>query len=217
MKFFKTLLQGAALALFNAPSTGATASPDEYEGMNVLCIACSSGIGKAAAEILLTGGAKVVISSRTQSKCDDVARPFSEKAFAIAADAGKADDMEELVKKARHAFGGKVTHLIWAPTGMAFVPFTSPADDIIMSMKEQMDVNVYGLIRAFKLIEEDIMSTQGAIVTVSSVLGSLASSTAPAYGTSKTAQELVVKHLAAWGAPKGVRVNAVAPGELLLG
>ena len=112
MKFFNTLLRGAALALFNViSSSDATASPDEYEGMNVLCIACSSGIGKAAAEILLTGGAKVVISSRTQSKCDDVAKPFStENAFAIAADAGKPDDMEELVKQARQVFGGKVTH-----------------------------------------------------------------------------------------------------------
>ena len=80
-------------------------------------------------------------------------------------------------------------------------------------MKEQMDVNVYALIRAFKLIEDDIMSTQGAVVTVSSVAGSFASIGMPTYGTSKAAQELVVKHLAAWGAPKGVRVNAVAPGE----
>lgn len=199
----------------SASTAGESSRDDDYKGMNVLCVACSSGIGRSAAEILLRGGAKVVVSSRTQSKCDDVVKPF-DNAFAIAADAGKPEELAILVEESRKAFGGsKITHLVWAPTGLAFTSWASDAEDIVQTMENQMDINLYGLIRTFKLIEDDLGASKGAVVTVSSVVGSAVMQGAIAYGVAKHAQERLVKDMAVWGSTKGVRVNAVAPACIL--
>ena len=43
-----------------------------YEGLRVLCVACSSGIGRSAALLLVEGGAQVVVSSRRLAACEEV-------------------------------------------------------------------------------------------------------------------------------------------------
>ncbi|WP_172651659.1 SDR family NAD(P)-dependent oxidoreductase [Rhodococcus opacus] len=55
----------------------------------------------------------------------------------------------------------------------------------------------------------------GAIVYVSSVMGSHGGRTAPGYGPAKAALEVWAKELAAEYGPRGVRVNVVAPGLFL--
>ncbi len=57
--------------------------------------------------------------------------------------------------------------------------------------------------------------TDGAIVFVSSVGGTHGSLFSPGYGPTKAALEVWVKELAAEHGPRGVRVNAVAPGLFL--
>ncbi|CAB9498889.1 dichloro-2,5-cyclohexadiene-1,4-diol dehydrogenase [Seminavis robusta] len=214
MKLFVALLTILGnILLVLSPAYAATASKDEYEGMNVLCVGCSSGIGKSAAEHLLAGGAQVVISSRTQSKCDEVAKAYK-KAFAIVADASNAESLEKLVEQSRKAFKGnnkKITHLVWVPTSSSFGNLANPAEDLIKAMQDQLDLNVYNLIRTFKLIEDDLNQSQGAVVSVSSYMGSTSTIGSLSYGFAKTAQDRIIKDLAIWGASNGVRVNAVAP------
>ncbi|MFE7417596.1 SDR family NAD(P)-dependent oxidoreductase [Rhodococcus sp. NPDC057529] len=57
--------------------------------------------------------------------------------------------------------------------------------------------------------------SHGAIVHVSSVMGSHGGRTAPGYGPAKAALEVWSKELAAEHGPRGVRVNVVAPGLFL--
>lgn len=57
--------------------------------------------------------------------------------------------------------------------------------------------------------------SSGAIVHVSSVIGARGGLMAPGYGPSKAALEVWVKQLAAEHGPRGIRVNAVAPGLFL--
>lgn len=189
----------------------AAAEDGEFQGMNVLCIACSSGIGKSAAEILLRGGAKVVVSSRTQSKCDDVVKDFK-NGFAVAGDASVADDMTNLVDESRKFLGGPISHLVYAPTALALVPFTHPdIEELLRAFTSQVDMNVLGLVRVWKLIEKDLVDTKGAVVAVSSVASFSAVHGFAPYGVAKAAQISAVKALALEGGREGVRVNAVSP------
>ncbi|MBV8561823.1 MAG: 3-oxoacyl-ACP reductase FabG [Actinobacteria bacterium] len=59
-----------------------------------------------------------------------------------------------------------------------------------------------------------LMDAGGAIVNVSSVVGSRAIPNLPVYGASKAGIEALTKHLAAELAPRGIRVNAFAPGSI---
>ena len=68
------------------------------------------GIGRAIAERMAEHGAKVVISSRKQDVCDQVAKEINEKfgkgtAVAIAANISNKENLQNLVDKSNRAFG----------------------------------------------------------------------------------------------------------------
>ncbi len=70
----------------------------------------SRGIGLAIAAAMAEHGAKVVISSRKQDACDEVAHAINaqhgdERAIAVAANISSKDDLQNLVDQTRKAFG----------------------------------------------------------------------------------------------------------------
>jgi len=187
---------------------------DEFAGMRVLCVACSSGIGRSAAEILLKGGAQVVVSSRTQSKCDDVVKPYK-NGYAVAGDAGKTEDMKQLVEKSRKLMGGPVSHFVYAATDMGIAPFTTEDTEALLeTFRTQNEINIVGYVRLFQLLKQDLMETKGAVVSVSSVAGHNPLTGGPAYSTSKAAQRLLVRSMALEVGRDGVRINSVSPAVI---
>src|ERR1700734_4310753 len=70
----------------------------------------SRGIGRAIAERMAEHGARVVISSRKQQACDDIASAINDKAgkpvaLAVAANISTKDDLKHLVEETNRAFG----------------------------------------------------------------------------------------------------------------
>jgi len=197
-----------------AAVVAAAGSDEEYAGMKVLCVACSSGIGRSAAEILLKGGAQVVVSSRTQSKCDEVVEPYK-KGYAVAADAGVTADVESLVQASRKLMGGSVSHLIYAATAMHIVPYTSDdVEALLDSFRGQNELNVVSVVRLFQMLKQDLIDSKGAIVTVSSVAGLYPIGNMGAYSVMKAAQHHLVKSMALEVGRDGVRVNSVSPAVI---
>ena len=85
----------------------------DLSGRVALVTGASRGIGSAIAEILAEHGAQVVLSSRKQADLDTEAERinalYPEKAVAIAAHAGKQDDLERLVQQAMERFSGSTS------------------------------------------------------------------------------------------------------------
>jgi NAD(P)-dependent dehydrogenase (short-subunit alcohol dehydrogenase family) len=76
-------------------------------------------------------------------------------------------------------------------------------------------VNFFAPIMLARGLAEELQNTQGAVVNVTSIAGSHVHPFAgSAYATSKAALASLTREMAADFGPRGIRVNAIAPGEI---
>ena len=173
----------------------------------------SRGIGRAAAELLASRGHRVVISSRNQDSCEQVAeaiRADGGEAVAIACHVGQDEQLQGLVEKTAEAFG-RIDHLV---LNAASNPVYGPSDNVDRKAFDViMHNNVYGSLRLSHLVRPHIAKAGGgAVVLVSSIAGLLGNRVIGAYGMSKAAENQLVRNLALEFGGDGIRVNGVAPG-----
>jgi NAD(P)-dependent dehydrogenase (short-subunit alcohol dehydrogenase family) len=175
----------------------------------------SRGIGLAIAAALAEHGAKVVISSRKQDACDEVAHAINaqhgdERAIAVAANISSKDDLQKLVDEARKAFGRIDVLVCNAASNPYYGPMAGISDEQFRKILENNVIANHWLIAmvAPKMLERG----EGSIIIVSSIGGLTSSTMIGAYNISKAADFQLARNLAAEFGPKGVRVNCIAPG-----
>ena len=183
------------------------------EGRVALVTGASRGIGSAIAEALAEQGAFVVLSSRKQADLDVEAErinaSYPEKALAIAAHAGKADDLQRLVDATMSKFSRIDILVNNAATNPYFGPVLG-AD--LGAWDKTFEVNLRGIFLLTKLVYGASMEHNGgAIVNVASVGGLRPGLGLGVYNVTKAGVIMLTRQLARELGPK-VRVNAVAPG-----
>jgi NAD(P)-dependent dehydrogenase (short-subunit alcohol dehydrogenase family) len=189
------------------------ASRFDLSGRVAIVTGASRGIGSAIAIALVEKGARVVLSSRKQSDLDaEAARINAEhpdSAVAIAAHAGRAEDLELLVKGTMKRFG-RIDILV---NNAATNPYAGPVLGADLSAWDKtFEVNVRGMFILTKLVYEAWMEEHGgAVVNVSSVGGLRPGLALGVYNITKAAVVMLTKQLAREIGGK-VRVNCVAPG-----
>ena len=76
-------------------------------------------------------------------------------------------------------------------------------------------VNFFASVVLARGLQKELASAKGAIVNITSIAGSKVHPFAgPAYATSKAALAALTREMAADFGPSGIRVNAIAPGEI---
>jgi NAD(P)-dependent dehydrogenase (short-subunit alcohol dehydrogenase family) len=173
----------------------------------------SRGIGRAAAETLASRGHAVVVSSRNQESCEVVAegiRAAGGQALALACHIGHEDQLAALVDQTV-AHYGRLDNVV---LNAASNPVYGPSEQVeLKAFDVIMRNNVYSAMRLAHLASPHLQeSGGGAIALVSSIAGSLGNRFIGVYGMSKAAENQLVRNLALELGPKGIRVNAVAPG-----
>jgi len=175
----------------------------------------SRGIGLAIAAALAEHGAKVVISSRKQDACDEVAHAINaqhgdERAIAVAANISSKDDLQNLVDETRKAFG-KIDVLVCnAASNPYYGPMAGISDD---QFRKILDNNVIANHWLISMVAPEMLDRgEGSIIIVSSIGGLTSSTMIGAYNISKAADFQLARNLAAEFGPRGVRVNCIAPG-----
>jgi len=175
----------------------------------------SRGIGKAIAMQLAAHGAKVVISSRTQETCDEVASGINNehgegRAIAIAASISDKDQLENLFSQTKERLG-PVDILV---CNAASNPYYGSMDGIEdEQFRKVLDNNILSNHWLMQLALPDMREKKdGAIVVISSIGGLRGSATIGAYNVSKAADFQLVRNYAVENGKHGVRINAIAPG-----
>ena len=187
----------------------------DLTGKVAIVTGSSRGIGKAIAEALADHGAKVVISSRNQNVCEEVAAAINSahgdnRAVAIAASISSKDALQQLVDQTREKFG-KIDVLVCnAASNPYYGPMAGIADE---QFRKILDNNVLANHWLIAMVAPEMVERKdGSIIIVSSIGGLTSSTVIGAYNISKAADFQLARNLAAEFGPAGVRVNCIAPG-----
>jgi NAD(P)-dependent dehydrogenase (short-subunit alcohol dehydrogenase family) len=185
----------------------------DFEGKVAIVTGGGSGIGAAISRQLGGEGAEVVVADVDAEAAHAVAteiRSLGGKARDFVVDVSDAVAVEKLVDFAVQECGG--LHLAVNNAGIDGVR-KATADYPLDNWMKLINVNLNGVFYCMKYeIAAMLGQGGGAIVNMSSVLGSVGLPTAPAYTAAKHAIVGLTKVAAMEYARLGIRINAVAPG-----
>ena len=169
------------------------------------------GNGRAMSVLFAREGAGVAVADRDLASAQaSVALAAREngRAFAIAADASKEDDVTRMVEEAERALGGidGLELNVGIGAGGPWLSGTTPE-----MWDRVFAVNIRSHMLAVRAALPK-MPEGSSIVFVSSVAGIKPGSRLPAYDASKAAIAGLCRHVALEGERRAIRANAIAPG-----
>lgn len=174
----------------------------------------SRGIGFATADRFLEEGAIVIITASSQANADQAAAKLKEK-YPQATVEGISPDLSSL-ESVREAVRGVVQRhsrvdILVNNAGMSDrTPFSDYTEE---TFDKVMDLNVKGVFNASRAVSEEMAARgSGVILSTSSMVSIYGQPSGLAYPASKFAVNGITVSLARELGPKGIRVNAVAPG-----
>ena len=172
-----------------------------------------AGIGRAIAVTFAAAGSAVAVSDLKAEAAEAVAariRDEGGRAIGLACDVTNEEAREALVKETLAAFG-KVSLLVNNAGGGGPKPFDMPLQTFVWAY----ELNVFSLFRLTQLSAPHLEAAGGgAVLNVSSMAGENRNVRMSSYGSSKAAVNHLTRNLAFDLGPKGIRVNAIAPGAI---
>jgi 3-oxoacyl-[acyl-carrier protein] reductase len=167
------------------------------------------GIGLATAQMLAEAGATVIVTGRDADRAAQVAKELGGSSRAYALDVSDFDAVGSMFRSIAADHGG--IDAVVANAGIL-------EDALVGMIREDMvarllDTNVAGTIATVQAASRVMMRRKsGSIVVLASIVGEIGSAGQTAYAASKAAVAAVARSAAKELGPRGIRVNAVAPG-----
>ena len=174
----------------------------------------SRGIGYATADAFLREGATVIIAASTKASADKAVATLKEK-YPLARIAGISPNLASLedvrsIFKTVSATYGCIDILVNNAGVSESTPFMEYTEE---TFDKVMDLNVKGMFNATRAAAECMVPrNRGVILNTSSMVSISGQPSGFAYPASKFAVNGLTVSLARELGPKGIRVNAVAPG-----
>ena len=179
----------------------------------------SRGIGHATVKRFSREGWRVITCSR-QAFAEDCPWPSGPENH-IKVDLSDPEDVGQAVAEIRHrleAEGGRLDALV---NNAAISPKLdggkrmNSIDTPMHVWRDVFQVNFFAPIMLARGLFKELAAAKGSIVSVTSIVGGRVHPFAgTAYATSKAALASLTREMAADFGPHGIRVNAIAPGEI---
>ena len=184
----------------------------DFTGKVIIVTGGGSGIGKAAAHVFAQQGGSVLIAGRTASTLKEVADHEQNIAW-IEADISQEEAAPAIVARALDLWGR--IDVVVNNAAIVLPLFLENSDT--EQMYTTFQTNVFGPTWLNKAALPALAQTRGTIVNVTSTSAQVASvrgsgAQSSYYGASKAALEQLTRYWAVELAPRGIRVNAIAPG-----
>jgi 2-deoxy-D-gluconate 3-dehydrogenase len=178
-----------------------------------LVTGAASGLGAAIATALAQAGATVAVHGNRRA-ATETAEAIGSKAAAFRADLSSTDGANELFSQVKDKFGRVDILVNNAGTIIRHAAEEYPLED----WQTVLQVNLTSVFQLSQLAARDMISRSapgqnvGKIVNIASLLSFQGGIRVPAYAASKGGVAQLTKALANEWAPKGIQVNAIAPG-----
>jgi 3-oxoacyl-[acyl-carrier protein] reductase len=180
-------------------------------GKVALVTGSSKGIGFAIAEALYTEGCKVALNGRDSKNLDSASKDMP-GSIGIVGDVTSIEDAKRVVSDTVSHFG-KLDILICNVGSGRSVP---PGNETPDEWQRVFALNLWSATNSVEASRNALVESSGVIVCVSSICGSEVIPGAPiTYSTAKAALHAYVRGIARPLGEQGIRINAVAPGNIL--
>jgi NAD(P)-dependent dehydrogenase (short-subunit alcohol dehydrogenase family) len=173
----------------------------------------SRGIGKAIAASFAREGAAVVICGRKQDTLEAVAeelRSLPGRVIPKAAHVGRLEDLTRLVEETNKELGHIDIAVNNAGTNIAYGPAVDMTD---VEFDKMVEINLKSAFRLTRLVAPGMAQRGwGSIINIASIAGLRPQYHSILYSMTKAALIMMTQSYAVELGPRGVRVNAIAPG-----
>ena len=180
-----------------------------------LVLGSSRGIGLGIAQALLGEGGRVVLTGRDPATLEATARALldehPDRVISCAGDLGQPATLAT-VEDATHQRWGRLDGIVANIGGVRPVPEWKIDE---ADWDWFFEANLWASVRAVTHFIPHLISSRGAIVFIGSIAGVEEIGAPLPYASAKAALTMCAKGLARRLAPSGIRVNTIAPGNVL--
>lgn len=183
----------------------------ELAGKTALVTGSSRGIGRAIAAALAAEGCRVALNGRNAEALASAAGSMP-GSVAVAGDVSRPDEAARVVAKTVAALGNLDIVVCNVGSGKSVPPGNESFDE----WQRVFAQNVWSTTNTVEAAREALIASRGSVVCVSSICGLEVIQGAPVtYSAAKAALHAYIRGTARPLGKAGVRINGVAPGNIL--
>ncbi|WP_099098567.1 SDR family oxidoreductase [Bacillus thermotolerans] len=184
-------------------------------GKSAIITGASSGIGEATAIALAQQGVNVALGARRTERLEALKERIEQetdaKAIIVKTDVTSKEEVEELAKQTKEAFGS--IDILVNNAGVMLLSFLK--NDLVDQWEKMVDVNIKGVLYAIHAVLPTMLEQDnGHIINISSVAGHEVFPTSSVYSATKYAVRALSMGMEKELAATGIRVTNISPGAV---
>ena len=171
----------------------------------------SRGLGFAIARKLSDEGCFVILNGRDPNTLEQSKKSLDQSALAFNADVTVHHECSGLIQQVQDFYGRLDILVCNVGSGASVLPGTETPEE----WSRMLDLNLNSATNVISAAEHLLSASCGTIVCISSICGRETLGAPIAYSAAKAALNTYIRGISRPYAAKGIRINAIAPGNLL--